>query len=193
MRDLNFFEPYIEKRSFKISLPVILFALIILYALYTFVFGIFNYSQIKSLENNVADLKSVAENPTTLAKVAEIKALEEEMNTFRDEVEKIKEMDKVVEASDIINEEYLALISSKMPEDLFFTTFSVNNREIQVSGISKDEWTVAEFGNALRDIDNVDEIYISNITGEEDYYTFSMMITLKEVGIYDEIIAEEEA
>lgn len=186
MRDLNFFEPYIDKRQFKITIPMILLIFIILYAIYTMVFGIFNQNQIKSLGNNVQDLRSIAENPKTLDKIAEIKELEAEVMTFEEEVNKIKEMDKVIEASNIIDEEYLALVTSKMPEDLFFTNFSVNNREVQITGIAKDKWAVAEFSKGLSDIENVDEIFISNITGQEDYYNFTMMIILKGVSIYDE-------
>lgn len=193
MRDLNFFEPYIEKRKFKLSLPMVLLGIIILYSFFTLVLGVINNSNIKSLENNVAELSSIAENPATVAKVNGIKALEEETNTFRQEVEKIKEMDRIVEANDIIDENYIDLISSKMPEDLFFTNFSLNNRDIQISGIAKNEWAVAEFGHALKDVENVSEIYISNITGEEDYYRFSMMITLEEVGIDDAGETKEEA
>lgn len=186
MRDLNFFEPYIDKRQFKVTLPRILFAFIVLYLIYTIVFGIFNQNQIRLLENNIQDLRTIVENPKTVEKVGEIKDLEAEVFTLEEELSKIKEMDKIVEASNIIDEDYLTLVTSKMPEDLFFTNFSVNNREIQITGISKDKWAVAEFGKGLSDIENVDEIYISNITGQEDYYNFSMMIILKGVGIYDE-------
>ena len=186
MRDLNFFEPYIDKREFKITLPRILFGLIVLYLIYTIVFGIFNQNQIRLLEGDVNDLRSIAENPKTVEKVAQIKELEAEVMTFEEEVNKIKEMDRVVEASSIIDEDYLYLITSKMPEDLFFTSLSVNNREIQIVGISKDKWAVAEFSKGLGDIDNVEEIFVSNISGQEDYYSFSMMIILKEVGIYDD-------
>lgn len=186
MRDLNFFESYVDKRQLRLSLSLILYAFIILYVIYTIVFGIWNQQQIKSLEKDVQALKSIAENPKTVEKINEIKVKEAEVHTFEEELNKIKEMDQVVEASDIIDEEYLNLVTSKMPEDLFFTNFSVNNSEIQISGISKDKWSVAEFGKGLEDIDNVVEIFVSNITAEEDYYRFSLMITLKEVGIYDD-------
>ena len=188
MRDLNFFEPYIDKRQLKITVPIILLTFIALYAIYTMVFGIFNQSQIKVLANDVENLRSIAENPKTVEKITEIKELEAEVITFEEEVNKIKEMDKVVEASHIIDEDYLALVTSKMPENLFFTNFSVNNSEIQITGISKDKWAVAEFSKGLSDIDNVDEIFVSNITGQEDYYNFSMMVILKGVRIYDENI-----
>lgn len=188
MRDLNFFESYVEKRSLKLSITKVLFAFIILYALYTIALGLFNLNSIKSLEKNVADLRAITENPSTIEKVNEIKELETQVLTFEEEVNKIKVMDKVVEDTDIIDEEYLNSITAKMPEDLFFTNLSINKQEIQISGISKDKWSVAEFGKGLEDIENVDEIFVSHITSEEDYYRFSMIITLKEVGINDDTI-----
>lgn len=186
MRDLNFFESYTEKKQVKVSLITVLYAFIILYLIYTLFFGIFKQQQISSLQENVDSLQVIAENPKTLEKINSIKELEEEVNTFKDQVNKIIQMDSVVEGRDIIDEDFLNLITSKMPEDLFFTYLSLNNSEIQISGVSKDRWSVAEFVKGLGDIDNVEETFVSNITADNDFYRFSLMITLKEVSIYDE-------
>lgn len=186
MTDLNFFESYIDKKHFKFSLMMVLYVFIIFYILYTVFTGIFNQYQINTLKNDVASLQAIAENPTTLEKIRQIKEKESEVNTFKEEVNKIKEMDRVVASEDIIDEDFLNLVTSKMPDDLFFTNLSINNREIQISGISKDKWAVAEFNKGLSGIDIVDEIFVSNITAQEDYYRFMLMITLKEVSIYAE-------
>lgn len=192
MKDLNFFEPYIDKREFKLNKAVFMYAFIMLCIISLIAYGVYNQLQISGLQKTVNDLKEVAENPRTLEKVKEIKDRESEVNTFKEEVNKIKEMDKAIEAGDIIDENLLRLITSKMPEDLFFTNFSVNNREIQISGISKDKWAVAELGKGLEIIKDVDEIFVSNITAQEDHYKFMLNITLKEVSIHDEEPVKEK-
>lgn len=183
MKDLNFFEPYIEKRQLKFDKMFILYGLLILSIIAISVYGVYNQLQISSLSADVLDRKAIAENPTTIAKVDEIKALEAEVSTFRDEVNKIIELDKSIEAKDIIGEELLKKIKTKMPSDLFLTNFNAYEREIQLSGIAKDTYSIAEFGKGLEQIEEAESTFVSNITNTEDYYNFVLNLTLKDVTI----------
>lgn len=181
MRDLNFFEPYIEKRSFKFDKSLIIYALLMFLILGIAAYGIYNQLTIRALQADIKDRKEVAENPNTVEKVNEIKALEEEVVNFRQEVEKIKELDKTIEGADIIGDELLKNIKKKMPEDVFLTNFGAFDTEIQITGISKDKYSVAEFGKGLTTIESTDEVFISNINQVEDYYKFVLSLTLKDV------------
>lgn len=181
MRDLNFFEPYIEKRSIKFNKSLLLYALCMLIVLGIAAYGVYNQLTIKALQADVRDRKEVAENPKTIEKVNEIKALEEEVTNFRQEVQNIIDLDKSIEDRDIIGDELLKSIKNKMPEDVFLTSFSARDRDIQVSGISKNKYSVAEFGNALMGIEDAEEFFISNIVQTEDYYKFDLNLTIKDV------------
>lgn len=192
MRDLNFFDPYIEKREFKLDKMFFFYLIISLGVLYLAVTGIFNQLQIGKLNKEVSSLQVIAENPQTLQKVEEVQAMESELNTFREEVTKIKELNQILAAGNVIDENLLLVITSKMPEDVFFTNFSAYGREIQISGISKDKYSIAELSKGLEDIDYVDDIFISNITAEEDFYRFSLNITLEDVNVIGEEIEEQQ-
>lgn len=192
MRDLNFFDPYIEKREFKLDKMFFFYLIISLGVLYLAVTGIFNQLQIGKLNKEVSSLQVIAENPQTLQKVQEVQAMESELNTFREEVTKIKELNQILAAGNVIDENLLLVITSKMPEDVFFTNFSAYGREIQISGISKDKYSIAELSKGLEDIDYVDDIFISNITAEEDFYRFSLNITLEDVNVIGEEIEEQQ-
>lgn len=183
MRDLNFFEPYIEKREFKFDKIYILYGLFILSVIAIVAYGMYNQLTINILKDEISDRKTVAENPQTLSKVEEIKALETEVGTFRDEVNKIIELDKSIEAKDIIGEEFLKAIKTKMPADLFLTNFSANERDIQISGISMDTYSIAEFGKGLELMEESESIFVSNITSNEEYYDFVLNLTLKDVSV----------
>jgi len=191
MKDLNFFEPYIEKRQFKFDKMFILYGIFILSLIAIVAYGIFNHLQINSLEDDIIDRKAIAENPVTIEKVEEIKSLETEVSTFRDEVNKIIELDKSIEGKDIIGEELLKEIKTKMPEDLFLTNFSAYEREIQISGISRDTYSIAEFAKGLDEIEDTDSTFVSNITNTEDYYNFVLNLTLKDVSIDGSQTVEE--
>ena len=181
MRDLNFFEPYIEKRSFKLNKSLVLYALLMILLLGIAAYGVYNQLTIKALRTDIKSRKEVAENPKTLERVNEIKALEVEVMNFREEVEKIKQLDNTIEDAAIIDDELLRNIKNKMPEDVFLTNFSAYDREIQINGISKDKYSIAEFGNGLTSIADADEVFISNINQVEDYYKFALSVTLKDV------------
>ncbi|MBC8588453.1 PilN domain-containing protein [Paratissierella segnis] len=181
MRDLNFFEPYIEKRSFKFDKVLILYILLFFTIIGVVAYSVYNYFTIRKLESDIDYRTGISQNSKTIKKVNEIKMLEDELTVFREEVTKIKGLDEIIESKDVIDDELLRLVENKMPEDMFLTTFSVYDGEIQIIGISKDKYAIAEFAKGLSSIEEYNEVFISNISQIEDYYNFNLNIALKDV------------
>lgn len=192
MKDLNFFEPYIEKTEFKVDKKLVIFAISVFAFLSIGTYTIYNSVVIKQETRMVHSLKSTAENPMTLEKVGEIQGKELEVNEFRESVEKIRHLDETIAERDIIDESLLETITSRMPEDLFLTSLSVFNREIQIVGIAKDKWSIAELEKGLENLKDLEDIFISNISLQDDYYNFTINITLKDVYGNGEEVTEEE-
>ena len=191
MRDLNFFEPYIEKSDFKFDKKIILFAAA-MFAILSFVsYSLYNSIIIRQEIRMVENLKSTAENPRTLNKVEEIEEKEIEVSEFREAVVKIRFLDETIAEKDIIDQALLDKITSRMPADLFLTSLSIYNREIQIVGISKEKLSIAELEKGLEDIEDAEEIFISNISLEEDFYNFTININLRDVDGDGEEITEE--
>lgn len=191
MRDLNFFEPYIEKREFKFNRMFFVYLAVVVGLLYIIGTGVLNQIKIVGLSSEVNELQSVAENPNTINKVNEVIAMEQEVNTFREEVGKIKIVDGKIKSEEIIDDELMVSITSKLPEGLFLTSITVQNREIQLLGVAQDRWTVAEFAKGLEVLENIDVIYISNISQVEQYYNYNINISLKDVMINGEDEVQE--
>lgn len=193
MKDLNFFEPYIEKSEFKIDKKLIVAGVLIFAFLSLSTYTIYNSMIIKQEARIVQSLKDTAENATTLKKVEEIREKENEVTEFRESVEKIRYLDQIIAEEDIIDEDLLGTINSRIPEDLFLTSLSIYNHEIQIVGISKDKWSIAELEKGLEDIENLEEIFISNISLQDDFYNFTINITLKDVEEDGREATEEES
>lgn len=191
MRDLNFFESYIEKTEFKLDKKLVYFTLSTFAILFLIFYTIYNQMLIREEMKLVESLKATAENPATLKKIEDIKAKEIEVNEFKDSVEKIKVLDKSIEGRDIVDEVLLNKINDSIPEELFLTSLSVQGEEIQIVGISMDKWAIAEFQKGLESIEDYEEIFVSNISKQEDYYNFSLTITLRGVNDDAEVIEEE--
>lgn len=181
MRDLNFFEPFLDKRQFRFNKIMVLYFLLIAVIVGLGIWGGLNQIQINALKREVSSLKEVAENPVTVKKVEEIKAFEEETAQFRAEVERIIQLDKSIQARDIIGENLLEDINSRLPEGVFLTNLNVSGRELQMTGFATDKYSIAEFGKGLELLPYADGIFISNISAIESYYRYSMNLTLKEV------------
>lgn len=179
MRDLNFFEPYIDKREFKFDKMFFVYLFIVVGLLYIIGTGALNQFKIVGLNSEVNELQRVAEDPNTVTKVNEVMAKEQEVNTFREEVGKIKIVDEKIKSDEIIDDELLVSITSKLPEGLFLTSITVQNREIQLLGVAQDRWAVAEFAKGLEVLEDLDMIYISNISQVEQYYNYNINISLK--------------
>ncbi|MFA9422833.1 MAG: PilN domain-containing protein [Sedimentibacter sp.] len=183
MSDLNFFEPYVEKRELKFNKMILLYMLLLLCIVGVFAIGTYNQLQIVMLQNQIKDKTEIAENTDTVNKYNEIKALENQMVSFNEEVDNIKELDKNIAKTDIIREDLLSEIKSKMPEDLFLTNFSASGRDIQISGVAKDSNSVAEFSKGLKYINDVESVFISSIDNVEGDYNFVLNTTFKDVNI----------
>lgn len=192
MRDLNFFESYIEKKEFKIDKKIIYFTVSTFAILSLIGYTIYNEIVIRQEMKMVESLRLTAENPKTLEKVEEIKSKEAEVNEFSKSVEKIKLLNEAIEKRDIVDEALLDKINDNIPEELFLTSLSIQGGEIHIVGISKDKWAIAEFQKGLESIDNYEEIFVSNISKQEDYYNFSLNITLRGVMEDAEVVEENQ-
>lgn len=181
MRDLNFFEPYIEKTEFKIDKKLIYFTILSFVFLSLLAYMIYNVVLISQETKMVESLRATAEDPRRIKKVEEIKEKEIEVKDFKESVEKIRQLDKTIEENDIIDEAFLDGITSKMPEDLFLTSLSIQKNEVYIVGISKDKWSIAELEKGLEDLEIHEDIFVSNISLQDNHYNFSINILLKGV------------
>lgn len=192
MKDLNFFEPYIEKKKLKIDKRIVSFGILTFTLLSLLAYIIYSSIMIKEQDRIVESLRITAKNPGTLKKVMEIQEKEIEVNEFRESVERIRYLDEVMGKKDIIDGKLLEIITSKMPEDLFLTSLSIYNGEIQIVGIAKDKLSIAELEKGLEDLENLDQIFISSISFKEDFYNFTININLEGVDGSGEEVTQDE-
>ncbi|MBP1927330.1 type IV pilus assembly protein PilN [Sedimentibacter acidaminivorans] len=193
MSDLNFFEPYIEKREFKFNRMVLLNTVLVLCIAGFAAKGVYNQFHIFMLQGQVEGKLEVSQDPKTVKKYNEIKDLEYEMTVFKEEVDRIIKMDKNIAKTDIVSEELITEIKSKMPADLFMTNFSVSGRKMQISGIAKDSYSIAEFSKSLKVVKDVESVFLSSINNnkEEGNYSFVLNTTFKEVNIDEQEIPNQ--
>ena len=143
--------------------------------------GALNQVKITSLKKDVNSLKVVAEDPATNKKVDEIKAFEEETAQFKAEVDRIIALDQNIQARDVIGDNLLKDINSKLPPEVFLSNMSASGWQIQISGFAEDKYSIAEFAKGLTELPQVENVFISNISEVESYYNCNLEIKLWEV------------
>ena len=181
MRDLNFFEPYIDKKSTKISFLSILYSLIGLSLLIVVILGVYNQLKISNLHKDVNYREAIVNDPQTVKKVEEIKKFDEEVAQFKSEVEKIVALDKNIVENENITPDLFKEISKKLPEGVFISSLQASNANLSVSGFSMDRYSIAEFQKGLETIDIITSTFVPSITKVDSYYRFDISTGIKEV------------
>lgn len=186
MKDLNFFEPYLEKKEFKINRSIFLSLLIGIICIGLILYAGINQIQIMRFNSQVNDLEIIARDPKIVKKVSYIKEKETEMEIFKTEVENIQYMDEIIESREIVSEEFIRDITSNLPKDTYLTSITIYQDSIGILGIANDKWSVAEFSRGLENMEGLEEVYISSISAEEDRFNFNI-----EIGLEPDISLEE--
>lgn len=192
MKDLNFFESYVETREFKLDRKFVYTSLGVFIIIVFFVHSIFNYIIIKQEEKAVASLKEIAENEKNLQKITEIKEKEIEVAEFRESVQEIILFNARLEETDIINTKLLDDITCKMPNEVFITSLTISASDIQIGGIAKDKLSIAEFEKGLESIDDLEDVFVSNIYRQNNHHNFNIKIMIEDMMIDGEINEEAE-
>lgn len=192
MKDINFFKPYLGKKKVKFNNKFFLSILFLIISLSILGYGVINQLKINKLSQKVLEFQKVAENPKTLKRVEEIKLQEEELNAFKLEVESIRNLKESVEKKDFIGSSYIDTIINKRPNDLFLTSLYITPENVSITGISNNRLSVAEFAKGLGSIEELGDIFVSNITKEETNYKFELQSNLLEEEEVEDGAGEEK-
>lgn len=192
MNDINFFEPYIEKREFKIDKNITLFLLVIIYILFIIVYSITNQFKISKLSKNISKVKKQVEDEEIVEKVNTLIKQEKEVNSLNEKMERLNAVDEYIVDIDKIDETIIQIITSRTPNGIFLNSVDMDIEHISIIGTSKDKNSIAEFIHSLENTDGFLDAFISDIYLESDYYVFSIDIQLREKDEDDYEHEEEE-
>lgn len=192
MKDINFFLPYIEKRKVKFDNRFFLAILFFMCSMVILTYTLINEFKIKKLSEQVVELESFAENPRTLKKVEQIRVEEEYLERFKLEVESVRALKESIAEKDKIDSNYLNTIIQKRPVDIFLTSLDISPEDVSISGISNNRLSIAEFAKGLKSIEDIGDIFVSNISKEELDYKFILESNYIEEEVEEDGTLEEE-
>jgi type IV pilus assembly protein PilN len=71
-------------------------------------------------------------------------------------------------------------LSSTLPTEVTFNSINITNTEISIQAVSTSRVAVGEIEHNLKRLDNIQDVYIGGISGDE-IYTFDIKCVLKDV------------
>lgn len=179
MRDLNFFDEYLEKREIKLNQGLLYFIGLGVVSICLIGYIAYNSFLIRAESNIVNGLAMMAENPEVLDRVEKITQKETELNNLEEELNRIRTFNEIIENKEQIDENLIKKINDNIPNGIFLTSLSIQKDDIYMIGISKNKWAVAEFQKNLKSLEDYEELFVSHITLEEENYNFAIEMILR--------------
>lgn len=174
MKDINFFSTYIEKKRLKINSKIFLPGMFLVFFIYILGQGLINQLKINKISQEIFEIQRIAEDPKTSKEAEKIEIQKKELNKLRAEVEDLRELTTAIEKKDFINTKYIDDIIRKKPKDLFLTGLQITSEDVNITGISNNKLSIAEFLKGLQSINRFEDAFVSLISKEEINYKFQL-------------------
>lgn len=181
MRDLNFFDTYINSKKLKIDKQRIYYIVLICGTSLFIFYSLFNQVRIGLISKEVDRLKSVIEDERIKSKIKEIEEKKEELNQLTNSLKDIKLFNYYIDENSMIDDILLEKITSSIPEEIFFTSISMDIERIQIIGKAKDKPSISSLIKNLETIESFESLFVSSISKEEQFFKFILNIQLKDV------------
>ena len=179
MRDFNFFAPYEQEPKKKASGSNVLMIVAAGLLALCLALVIFNTMTLMSLEKSITNLDSKMNESDFKAKVANVQVKQAELTSLKADQVFFEEMDIVMDKQNKVNEAAVRLIAEQVPDNLHLTDLSIVEDKIDIKGKSYNKVAVAQFQHNLRQTEEFDNLFVSEMVKEEAYYNFSIMLEAK--------------
>lgn len=189
MRDYNFFDPYLSGGRRSVSDNSTAYAVVIIVAaLVIGAWPVYNIYLSADLKRQVQELETaIIANPNN-ALLAQVSALDTEVNQTTARLSTALAVDKELTAGEWLTAPMLASLTSVIPRDVAIDSIALSgDRQVQLSGSATNKPAIAELQLNLRRTERFEQLYISSITlrsgTREESYVFSLTLRVKEVAL----------
>lgn len=186
-KDINFLSDKKKQRKSKFSSGVILMALVLI-AVLTIAFYTYSYIVEKSaLEKDIAIMSEFISNEENIKlnnEAIEMKNKAALLQTYKDEVDKVK---TAIKNEDAVNTIIFEQIATSVPIGTKVNSMSIDKNSIQMQCTSASRQEVAQFEKNLKQIEFVGNVYIPTVVdtveGGSVRYSYSVICDVKDVTV----------
>lgn len=180
MEDFNFFQPYICEpvRTNSKRLILISSATVAIFAL--FFYPAMNYIQIKNIKHNIDTMDQTLQSAVNQEKISFVKEKQQNLQVLQADLNALNYIDEKLKGIDIINDDLLIQIASKIPQGVFLEAMNITTDQIQIQGSAQHKFVIAQMEYDLRNTKKFDEVFIPTISEKDGFYSFSITFKVKE-------------
>ena len=180
-RDFNFFSPYIEvKRTSKVHRRyIILSAVLVLGTLSGLL--IWNISSINRLEKEIAEKEKYLSSPAVKKSLKEYEATTAQINRLDKYYNAVSGIDNAINRTDVIKTTGLDSIAAAIPANFFLQSMASSDASLSLVGTADNKTAIAEFERNLKQIKGFEEVHVSSIKKQDNYFISTINIKMKEV------------
>lgn len=188
MHDFNFFSGYLEKKSTtsKFSHSMIAVTAIIVTGMIGY--GAYNAYHINDLKSQIGEQEAFLNAGSTIEKAKEIQIKKQQYELMNKYYSKADMINKSLIRQNVINSKLLEDIASTLPMELFIKNITLQEKEIQLQGVSSSRVAIAELEYNLKALGIFEKVHVNliSIEGEDSSnFTYAMKCTLKDVSTYE--------
>lgn len=189
--DYNFFSTELDNKELSNKKKLIFFLSIFLYII--LIAGAYFLFEriILSTQSQTADLDTYMASEEISSQRDLVTKKKNDIQNLQDFDASLQSYTQYLESISIISTEYIAQITSAVPQELYFENISMDTHQLQIQGTAPSRQIIAEYLNNMLALDLFKDVHISDITtvttgDKEDQaiqyrYTFAMSCQLKDV------------
>ena len=178
--DMNFFAPYVGEKKEKQNKNLYIYSVGAILALFILGSLVLNTTSIIILNNKIKYYNNELSKSEVIEKIAKYDDLNNKQNILNSYNKSITNIVYSLKTREIVTNNLLDKLSSSIPSDITFNNVTISNSEVSIQAVSTTREAIAEVQHNLRELDNIEDVYISGISGE-DVFNFNIKCLLREV------------
>lgn len=179
MRDFNFFEPYLTKQNQLSKKQIVLYISISVVIITLIITPIVNQIMIKRMEEETIHASAIVDSQEAQEEREKINNKKKQIKNLENHYKTLEDINSEIIKIDIINDIFLQTITDRVPEEVFFQNINITQGSVQIIGIAKNNVSIAEFEQNLRELPYFKNVFIPNISANSGVYTFTISFQIE--------------
>jgi len=178
--DINFFTPYQGQKKEEKNKIIYVYSSVGFLTVAILGTLVWNTASLAILKGQINKYEAKLNTPEIVEKVNEANEVARKIEVLEKYNAGLTETITAVETREVVSTKILNMLSSTLPSEVSFNSINLTNTEVVIQAVSSTRIAIAELRYNLSQLDNVQEVYIGAISGEESY-TFDVKCVLKDV------------
>lgn len=178
--DMNFFAPYQGQKKEEKNQNIYIYSIISFLVIVILGSLIWNTSNIILLDKKIDKYTEELNAPEIIEKIAKCEDIYNKTSILDEYNKGLNSIISSLKTREVVKVELLNKLSSSLPSEVTFNSINITSSEISIQAVSTNREAIGEVQHNLKNIDNIEDVYISGISGDKTY-NFDIKCSLKDV------------